>query len=96
MDLPERTRIQPSLTPHQMELLRAIRARKGWSVSVAVGEAVEAYAQELGLVDHLQTSHAYLLDRIQEADLYKIEFIAPTSIRDRISQWASIFSKNFA
>ncbi|MCB1052412.1 MAG: protease SohB [Acidobacteria bacterium] len=55
-----------------------------------------AQAQELGLVDHLQTSHAYFLDRIQEADLYKIEFIAPTSIRDRISQWASIFSKNFA
>ena len=51
MDLPERTRIQPSLTPRQMELLLAIRARKGWSVSVAVGEAVEAYAQELGLVD---------------------------------------------
>lgn len=47
----QRQRIQPALTERQLAMLEAIQQRKGWNKSVAVGEAVELLAKELGLTE---------------------------------------------
>jgi serine protease SohB len=57
---------------------------------VATGESWQAVrATELGLVDELMTSDDYLMRRLPEAELYELELIVPSKMRQRLSGAAS-------
>ena len=47
-------------------------------------------AIELGLVDSLQTSDDYLLSQLPERDIYKIQFVVPKKLSQKLTQAASL------
>lgn len=56
-------------------------------------------ALELGLVDALSTSDAYLRERCREADVFLVEFERKESVKERLTHflsWASRFSAGLA
>ena len=55
--------------------------------AVATGESWQAkHAAKLGLVDELMTSDAYLMKRVADADLYELEVIVPSKVRQRLGR----------
>lgn len=44
-------------------------------------------ARTLGLVDELKTSDDFLLERIKERDLFRVEFVESKPLRKRLSHW---------
>ena len=67
---------------------------------VATGEHwFASRALELGLVDALSTSDAYLRERCNEADVYLVEFERKETVKERLTHflsWASRFSSGMA
>jgi serine protease SohB len=67
---------------------------------VATGEHwFASRALELGLVDGLSTSDAYLRERCNEADVYLVEFERKETMKERLTHflsWASRFSSGMA
>lgn len=61
---------------------------------IATGEYwLAVKALELGLVDELKTSDAYILDAIEEKNVYSIKYIEKTTVRQGISRFLTRIMK---
>jgi serine protease SohB len=51
-------------------------------------------AHELGLVNELMTSDAYLMDKLEHANIYRVSFERPRSVRERLSSAVRAFASD--